>query len=487
MINYYLAIDLGADSGRLILGALEDKRLTLEEIHRFSNTPIKSGSSMYWNIDSLWTEIRAGLKKAAARKIAISSVSCDSWGVDYLLFDGADNLIQPTFHYRDPRTLKGVETIKEKVTWEAIFAETGIQFMPLNTLYQLAAETPDRFSRARRLLCVGDAINYLLSGVAMMEESLASTTQVYNPRSKDWSNLLVKALGVPERLMPQVVPSGTKLGPLRPEITQETGLGDLEVIATCSHDTGAAVAAVPAAENNWAYLSSGTWSLMGVEKASPVISDECRNLNFTNEIGFGGSIRLLKNISGLWLVQESRREWAKAGQPYDFAALEKMAQEAAPFVSLINPADSRFLAPDRMPEKIADLCRETGQPAPATPGATIRCVYESLALLYRRTLHNLEKLTGTKMERLHVVGGGSKDAVLNQFAANAIQLPVVAGPVEATAAGNLLVQAIALGHLSSLAEAREVVRNSVSLRTFQPTDAPEWAKASQKFDELFPA
>ena len=247
------------------------------------------------------------------------------------------------------------------------------------------------------------------------------------------------------------------------------------------------MAAVPASGGHWAYLSSGTWSLMGVEKASPVISDECRNLNFTNEIGFGGSIRLLKNISGLWLVQESRREWAKTGKQYDFATLEKMARESAPFVSLINPSDSRFLGPDQMPEKIASLCRETGQPEPATPGATIRCVYESLALLYRRTLQNLERLTGTKMECLHVVGGGSKDAVLNQFAANAIQLPVIAGPVEATAAGNLLVQAIALGHLSSLAQAREVVRNSVTLHTYQPADAAEWAKASKRFDELFPA
>ncbi len=484
--THYLAIDLGADSGRLMLGTLAGENLTLEELHRFPNTPIKTGGAMHWNIDQIWSEIKAGLKKAAQRNLPYASISCDSWGVDYLLFGRDGSVNQPTFHYRDARNPISAEKVKARLGWAAIFAETGIQFLPFNTIFQLAAETPERLAQAHQMLCIGDAFNFFLSGVAKSEESLASTTQLYNPVTKQWSQKLLQALGLPPRIFTPIVPSGSVLGPLTGPVARETGLKPIQVIASCSHDTGAAVAAVPGAGKNWAYLSSGTWSLMGVELPKPVVTDQCRDLNLTNEIGFGGSARLLKNIIGLWLVQECRREWAKAGQSYDFATLEKMATAAPAFMTLVNASDARYLSPDGMPEKIAAQCKEAGQPVPANPGAMVRAIYEGLALLYRRTLGKIERLIGQKIEGLHVVGGGSKDALLNQFAADALQIPVMAGPVEATALGNVVVQAIAMGHLPSLDKARDIIRTSLAVKTFQPKEASAWEAAYQRFEKTYP-
>src|SRR5712692_1675654 len=484
MLTHYLACDLGAESGRLILGTLENHRLTLEELHRFPNRPVNAGDALHWDIPALFDELKAGMKKAAQRSLPIQSISTDSWGVDYLLFDSRGELLSPTFHYRDERTARGVARAKGRVDWKTIFAETGIQFMPLNTIYQLAAETPARLRQADRLLLIGDGFNFLLSGVARAEASMASTSQLYNPRTKSWSRLLLQALDLPAGLFPPIVPSGTRLGPLRPELARETGLMGLEGIAACSDDTGAAVAGVPGSGEGWAYLSSGTWSLMGVELPAPIITDPCRELNFTNEIGYGGSVRLLKNIVGLWIVQECRGQWAKQGSDHDYATLAQMAAAAPPFVSLINPADPRFLSPGDMPARITDYCRETGQPSPASPGAAIRCAVESLALLYRRTGSQIEQLTGRKIERLHIVGGGARNGLLNQFTANALQIPVLAGPVEATAAGNILVQAIASGRLASLAEAREVVCASSEITQVDPGDAPEWEAANRRWEKL---
>ncbi len=484
MQQHYLACDLGADSGRLMLGTLDGDRLTLEELHRFSNGPVRAGESLHWDIPRLFDEVKAGLRKAAARGLPIASISADSWGVDYLLYDAAGAVIPPAFHYRDPRCPVGVKKAQAKISWPEIFAETGLQFLPFNTIFQLAAESPERLAQARLILGIGDAFNHWLSGIARSEVSLASTTQLYDPRRRNWSPRLLTALGLPAAIFPPIVASGTRLGPLRPDLAVETGLRGVEVIASCSHDTGAAVAAVPGTGDDWAYLSSGTWSLMGVELALPVITDACRDLNFTNEIGYSHSVRLLKNIVGLWLIQESRREWAKAGHEFTFAELEKLAAAAPVFVSLVNPADPRFLSPGDMPEKIAAFCRETGQPAPATPGACIRCVYESLALLYRRTLRQIEQLTGRRIGRLHIVGGGSKDQVLSQFAANATGLPVHTGPVEGTAIGNILIQAIARGNLPSLSAARQVVRSSFETITYEPKDAAVWENAFPRFDQL---
>ncbi|MEI6197362.1 MAG: rhamnulokinase family protein, partial [Verrucomicrobiota bacterium] len=440
MPTYYLACDLGADSGRLILGTLDGGKISLEDLHRFPTGATKVAGALHWEFDRLLNELKAGLKKAAARRLPIASISTDSWGVDYVLYDERGLPQSPVWCYRDSRTAGGVEIVNSKVPWPQIYAETGIQFMALNTIYQIVTEPAERLAKAKQLLLIGDAFNFFCSGVARNEVSLASTTQLYNPLTKTWSKKLFAALGLREDLFAPICPSGTRLGPMKANLAAEVGLPPMEVIATCSHDTGAAVAAVPADGGNWAYLSSGTWSLMGVESPDPVITELSRTLGFTNEIGYGNTVRLLKNIIGLWLIQESRRYWAKAGKKMEFAELEQLAIAAAPFVSLINPDDARFLSPDNMPEKIADFCRETGQPVPADIGACMRCIYESLALFYRHTLRKLERLTGKKIERLHIVGGGSKDATLNQYAANALKIPVVTGPTECAALGNILVQ-----------------------------------------------
>lgn len=471
----YLACDLGAESGRIISGTLENGRLALREVHRFSNHPLRVAGSLLWDFETLVTEVRAGLAGARAAGSRSQSISTDSWGVDYVLFDHSGQPFPSVFHYRDARTQAGVKCAFERVTWETIFEETGIQFMPINTLFQLCSETPERLREASFLLGVGDAINFLLCGTPKIEASMASTFQLYNPRTRTWSERLIQLLELPRSIFPEIVPSGTPLG--------KTPDG-LEVIATCSHDTGAAVAGVPAQGDGWAYLSSGTWSLMGVELREPVINDQARELNFTNEIGFGGTVRFLKNLSGLWLVQECRRQWSERGRGFEYGTLTELAAAAVPFRSLINPAAQEFLAPPSMPGAIADFCRRTGQLVPDSEGAYVRCALESLALLYRRTLRHIEKLTGKKIDRLHVVGGGSNNHLLNQFTADALRLPVHAGPPEATAAGNILIQAIALGQLPSLAAAREVVRSSYATRAFHPGPAEGWAAAAERFEQL---
>jgi rhamnulokinase len=484
MPTHYLACDLGADSGRVMLGTLDGGKISLEELHRFPTGATKVAGALHWEFDRLLNELKTGLTKAAAKKLPIASISTDSWGVDYVIYDERGLPMPPVWCYRDSRTAQGVEIVKEKIEWPVVFAETGIQFMALNTIYQIVTEPAARLAKARHILLIGDAFNFFCSGVARNEVSLASTTQLYNPVHQRWSKKLFTALGLREDLFAPICPSGTRLGPLKKNLATETGLPQIEVIASCSHDTGAAVAAVPGETGNWAYLSSGTWSLMGVEKPRPVINDQSRNLGFTNEIGFGDSVRLLKNIVGLWLLQESRRHWIKTGKKFEFVELEKMAVAAPPFVSLINPDDPRFLSPDAMPEKIADFCRETSQPVPANIGACVRCIYESLALFYRVVLRRTERLIAGKIERLHVVGGGSKDVTLNQFTANAIKIPVLAGPTECAALGNILVQAIALGHLASHAAAREVVRNSFALQTYTPQDSALWDAAAARFEKL---
>jgi rhamnulokinase len=484
MPTHYLACDLGADSGRLMLGTLADGKIVLEELHRFPNGPVKTSGALHWNIDALFAELKTGLKKAATKNLPVASISTDSWGVDYALYDERGLIMSPVWCYRDSRTVGGVENVKAKIDWPEIYAETGIQFMALNTIYQLAAETPERLAKAKQLLLIGDAFNFFCSGVARNEVSLASTSQLYNPKTKTWSKKILTALGLREEMLAPICDSGTKLGPLKKNLATEVGLPQIEVIATCSHDTGAAVAAVPASGENWAYLSSGTWSLMGVELPAPVINEQGRALGFTNEIGFGNSVRLLKNIVGLWIVQECRRHWAKEGKKYDFAALAELSAGAPQFISLINPDDPRFLSPGDMPRKIAEFCTETGQPVPINHAAYMRCIHESLALFYRVTLRRLERFTGKKIERLHIVGGGSQDVMLNQCAANAMKIPVLAGPTECTALGNILIQAIALGHVASHAAAREIVRNSVEVKTFMPQDSAQWDAAAARFEKL---
>jgi rhamnulokinase len=485
--HHYIAIDLGAESGRVMLGSLAEGKLALEEINRFPNGSVVVGSSWRWDVAKLFEEIKAGLRQVAARGVRVDSISADSWGVDYVLLDGDGNMLDAPFHYRDARTDSGFERAFAVAPREEIFAETGIQFMTLNTLYQLHADLRQRreiLESAASFLTMGDYFNFLLCGARKIEESMASTTQLYNPQKRAWSNALIKKFGFPEKIFPDVVPSGTKLGALLPAIARQTGLKDAQVVASCSHDTGAAVAAVPAEGDGWAYLSSGTWSLLGIESAKPIITPKSLEYNFTNEIGFGGSIRFLKNIIGLWILQECRREWAKQGREYDYAELTKLAESAPPLRALINPNDPRFAKPNEMPSKIVDFCRQTNQPPPKTDGEIVRCVLESLALLYRATLEQLEDVTGQKLQTLHIVGGGSKNELLNQFTANATGRAVLAGPVECTAAGNVMVQAIALGHLRSLVAARKVVRDSFPIKTYKPQDAATWQKAYERFQKL---
>jgi rhamnulokinase len=483
MAYYYLACDFGAESGRVILGELDRGQLKLNEIHRFANVPVQDGASLVWNVPHLFQEMVKGIHKASKFGDDISGVSCDSWGVDYMLFERDGSLITPSYHYRDRRCDAGMNSILGKVAWENIYAETGIQKMALNTLFQLGAETSKRLKRAHSLMGIGDGFNFLLSGVARSEVSMASTMQLYNPVRRDWSGSLLRAAGLSVEQLPPLVPSGTVLGPLREDIAGQTDLVGTRVVASCSHDTAAAVAAVPATGGNWAYLSSGTWSLMGMELEQPLINNVARDLNFTNEIGVGHSVRFLKNIVGLWIVQECRRYWAERNQEMDYEVLTHLASASQPFMALINPTDPRFLSPGEMPEKIAAFCRETGQPVPKKPGQFIRCALESLALYYRWTLKSMEGLTGRRFDRLHIVGGGTKNSLLNHFTANALQLPVVVGPVEATAAGNILVQAMALGHVGSLAEAREIMARSVQLETIRPQPV-SWSDAVERMEQF---
>ena len=483
----YIACDLGADSGRVILGTLKAGKITLEEVHRFPTGASKLNGSLRWNILRIFEELKAGLRKVAEKKVAAESLSVDSWGVDYVLFNQRQPMLSLPYQYRDSRTDAPYASVRKSIGDEKIFAETGIQFMPFNTVYQLVADVEqnaDLLAIADQFLNIADYLNYLFSGAACAEESLASTTQIYNPKSRQWSQVLISALGLPARLFPQIVPSGTHLGTLLPGIQEETGLPEIPVCATCSHDTGAAVAAVPAQGEGWAYLSSGTWSLIGVELPAPLISEEVRRHNFTNEAGYGGTTRFLKNIVGLWLLQESRRDWIRQGITLSFDDLDRQAEASEPFRSLINPNDERFMRPDNMPARIADYCRETGQPVPETPGQVTRCIYESLALSYRQMLTQIEQLTGQSITRLHIVGGGSKSTLLNQYAANGTGRTVFAGPVEATACGNILIQSLALGHIDSLESLRAIVRESVEIHQYQPQDSDQWAKAFERFSLL---
>ena len=485
--HYFIACDLGGDSGRVILGTLKSGWLKLEEIHRFSNGPAKIGGTLRWNVLRIFEELKVGLRKIADRNILADSVSVDSWGVDYVLLNAQQPMLGLPYQYRDGRTEKPYAAALETVGMDRIFSETGLQFMPINTLYQLLDDVKQNgglLGLADKFLLIGDYINFLFSGVARAEESIASTTQIYNPKSRAWSSELIRDFKIPASLFPEIVKSGTILGPLTPDIQVETGLSGIRVVASCSHDTGAAVAAVPAEGEDWAYLSSGTWSLIGVELPEPLINEKVRDLNFTNEAGYGGTTRFLKNIVGLWILQESKRTWASEGQPLDYSEIEGLAEDSEPFRSLINPNAARFLKPGNMPTKVADYCRETGQPVPETPGQVARCIYESLAICYRTTLDQIEGLIGRKISRLHIVGGGSQSSLLNQFAANATGRTVLAGPVEATACGNVLIQALALGHLTDLAAARKVVSNSFLIRRYQSEQSAEWEQAAERFQTL---
>jgi rhamnulokinase len=469
--TYYLAVDLGAESGRVMLGTLEDGRVSLEEIHRFPNCVLTEDGHLHWDLAHLEKEIFAGIEKAAGRNAPISGISTDSWGVDYVLLDAKGNALGRPYCYRDARTADSPARLFKKLPLAEIYHETGIQFMTINTLFHFEAQQHEDaavFAGADHFLNIADYFNARLSGVAAAEESLASTTQLYNPKTRSWSDKLISTLGLKKSLFPKIVPGGTVLGPLGGELKQHPSLAQTRVIATCSHDTGGAVAAAPATGPNWAYLSSGTWSLLGAELPEPIVTEAAREAGFTNEVGFGGTIRFLKNISGLWVLQECRRAWEAAGQSFTYEELTRLAVENGPAHAHISLEDARFMSPGGMPDKISSFCRETAQLAPATPGQFARTILESLALTYAQTVRRLENLVGHRLEKLHIVGGGSRSHLLNQLAADATGLTVVTGPVEATAIGNILIQALALGHLESSGHLRRIVENSFPTQIFIP-------------------
>jgi rhamnulokinase len=481
----YLAIDLGAESGRVVAGLWNGKSLRLEELHRFPNGPVNLGDSLRWDVVRLWAEIKNGLAVAAKKHgKSVVSVGTDTWGVDFVLLTRHGEMLGHPYHYRDARTNGTMERAFKKVPRAEIFRQTGLQFMQLNTLFQLLAakqNTPELLERADRLLFMPDFIHWALCDSQVAEFTIASTSQCLNPVTRKWATSLLKGFGVPTRIFPQIVPPGTRLGRLREGLSERTGLKNCLVVAPPSHDTASAVAGVPTAhtgKSNWAYLSSGTWSLMGVEVRKASLSARTLELNLTNEGGLDGTYRLLKNIMGLWLVQQCKRSFDARGETYEYPQLAKLAAKAPALRSIVNLDDPRFLNPPDMPKAIQDFCRETGQPVPKTAGELVRCAYESLALKYRQVLGWLEELTGNRLEVIHIVGGGSKSDMLNQFTADACQRPVIAGPVEATAMGNLLVQIRASGELSSLAEMREVVRRSSQVRTYQPGEAGPWEAAA---------
>ncbi len=470
LMKHYLAFDLGAESGRAMLGSISDERLSLEELHRFPNIPVRLPTGLYWDTLRLFHEIRQGLAMAGReRKLKLAGIGVDTWGVDLALLGRDGALVDSPRHYRDSRNNGMLEKTFAAVPREEIFAQTGLQFMQFNTLFQLYAMKlagSPALECATTLLMMPDLFDYWLTGVARSELSDASTTQFYNPVKKRWATELFDALGLPKTILPEIVASGTLLGPLLPEVAESAALVPTPVYATCCHDTASAVAAVPAEGEDWCYISSGTWSLMGVELDEPVINQGSLSLNFTNEIGFGGSMRFLKNIAGMWLIQECRRAWAVDGREYGYEELARLASTATPFTAIIDP--DAFLEPGRMPEKIAAFCHSTGQAPPGEPAEMCRAILESLALRYRQVLESLESLLGRKLKLIHIVGGGSRNQVLNQFVADATARPVIAGPAEATAAGNVIVQAIGSGHLSGLNEARQLIRRSFPLTTVEP-------------------
>lgn len=484
-MQHYLAFDLGAESGRAMLGTLSSQGLALEELHRFPNTPVRVFQSLYWDTLRLWHEIQHGIGIAAReRRLVPAGIGIDTWGVDFALLGRDGALLENPHHYRDPRTNGVMEKLFEAVPRADVFAYTGIQFMQLNSLYQLYAMKlagSPALEHARTLLFMPDLFNYWMTGEAKAELTVASTSQFYNPCARSWAGELLERLGIPTSILPEIVPPGTLLGRLLDSVWPGSEPAP-PVYTTGCHDTASAVAAVPATGEDWCYISSGTWSLMGAELEQPIINDTVLEQNLTNEVGAAGRIRLLKNIAGLWLLQECRRAWSLEGTTYSYDELARLADDAPPFTAIINPDE--YLEPGNLPARIADRCRATGQRAPETPGQFSRTILESLALRYRQVLDSLETVVGRRFQVIHIVGGGSRNVVLNQFVADATGRTVAAGPAEATAIGNVLIQAMGAGALAGLEEARALVRRSWPVEAFEPRPTADWDAAYRKYLEV---
>jgi rhamnulokinase len=485
----FIAIDLGASSGRVLLGRWDGIGLNVQELHRFANGPVEVLGHHHWDVLHLWREIKLGLARYASQfNTPLAGVGVDTWGVDFGVLDAAGHLLGNPYHYRDSRTNGMMERAFQRVPRCQIFDQTGIQFIQLNTLYQLLsmAQTNDpQLAMAHTLLMMPDLFHYWLSGHKGSEFTIATTTQMFHGKKRRWATELLAQLGIPTHFLPSTVPSGTVLGEMRPELMGETGLcHPAPVIAPGSHDTASAVAAIPGLDHESAYISSGTWSLMGVEIPEPIINDQVLALNFTNEGGVANTTRLLKNVTGLWLLQESQRQWQREGHDPTWDEMLALAEHAEPFRSLVDPDSPDFLSPGDMPAAIRAYCRRTRQPEPTSMGATVRCCLESLALKYRWVLEALENLTGRHLETIRVVGGGSQNRMLSQFTADACQRLVVTGPVEATALGNVLLQTIATGHLQDISAGRQAISTSVELQPVEPGSGGPWEEAFDRFSTL---
>lgn len=488
MPQTYLAFDLGASSGRAVIGRFDGKVVELEEIHRFANGPVTVAGGLYWDALRLYEEMLAGLRKCVQISgPELAGIGIDAWGVDFALLDGGDELLGNPRCYRDPRVQGMLKRAISRVSRAEIFEQTGLQFLEINTLYQLlsmAERNAPHLRMARTFLMMPDLFNFWLTGRKVCEFSNATTTQFYNPKSGGWATDLLDRLDIPKDMLPEIVPPGTSLGALRPEIAADAGVRSGDVIAPACHDTGSAVAAVPFSSADAAYISSGTWALLGTELQVPNVTPEALRYNFTNEGGVCGTFRFLKNVTGLWIVQECRRIGENQGRAFSFSDLVLLAEAAPALTSFIDPDHPDFLEPGDMPARIRAYCKRTGQTEPATDGAVIRCALESLALKCRYVLEDLESVLNRKLHTIHIVGGGIRNTLLNQFTANAAGRPVVTGPAEATALGNVLVQAYARREIDSLACIREVVRNSTELATFEPDGGGAWEDAYARFRRL---
>jgi rhamnulokinase len=482
-----VSVDLGAQSGRVAVGSFDGRRLSVSEVHRFPNVPVSVHGRLHWDPLRLYDGVLEGLRAASRQGGSFASVAVDGWGVDFALLDRAGRLLQNPVHYRDRRTESAFEEVRRLVPPREIFQQTGNQLLPINTLYQLwamvAAKDPV-LDVAERLLLVPDLFHYWLSGVPRCELTEASTSQCYDPVTGDWAWDLVSRLGLPGHLLGEVVPPGTVLGALRAEVAEETGIAGASVIAPASHDTASAVAAVPFHQPGSAFISSGTWSLVGMEVPKPVIDERAFLANLTNEAGAGGTFQLMSNGTGLWLLQECRRTWELHGQGWQFGELVAMAESSPSLGPLVDPNDAVFLAPGDMPRRIADWCRQSGQSVPEGPAAMVRCVLESLAVAYRQTIELLTSTCGISPPAVHIVGGGSRNQLLCQLTADVTGLPIWAGPAEASEVGNLLVQALALGELSTLDDGRAVVAESFAPVLYEPREQGRWDDAYQRFSRL---
>lgn len=480
----FLAFDLGAESGRAVVGILEEDKITLREVHRFINRPVRIMGRLYWNITQMFQELKIGLLNGIKEFPDIESLGIDTWGVDFGFISKNNELVGLPVCYRDHRTDGVPEKVFEIIPKEKLYSLTGIQIMQINSVFQLYSmilENSPLFKSIYKLLFMPDLFNFMFTGKVGTEFSIATTSQLYDPISDTWSNEIFTSLGLPIEIMPEIMPTGTDLGNILKDIKEELDIGDISVIAPAEHDTGSAVAAVPAKGENWAYISSGTWSLMGVELKEPIINKESMDANFTNEGGVNKTFRFLKNISGLWLLQGCRRSWEREGHSLSYGEIVKLAEEAKPFRFFVDPDDPIFLNPPDMPTAVKDFCKRTRQGIPETKGEIARCVLESLAFKYREVFEKLKSLIKKDINVLHIVGGGSQNTLLSQFTANALAIPVYTGPVEATAMGNIMVQAMVKGAIKDLEEGRRLIRNSFETVVYNPKDVEVWEREYERY------